>query len=956
MSIFSKQPRGWHTHSIKYRKAIKKIPRIKKSDVFTILIFLFLIGSILFLVIIGSISHSLPSPDKLLERAIAQSTKIYDRTGNNLLYEFFTAERRTIIPLKDIPQNLINATLAIEDRDFYKHQGFNLKGIARAILMDILNLEKVQGGSTVTQQFIKNALLTNEKSYVRKIKELILAYQIEKKFSKDEILQMYFNEIPYGSNVYGVEAASKLYFGKSARDLTLDESVLLAALTKAPSYYSPYGSHLQDLTQRKNLILNTMVELDYLDEKTTQAAKDIDTLKKIIPRRENIVAPHFIMYVRDLLYKKYGEENVAEGGLKVITTIDLEKQKIAEEEIAKQAEINEKKSNASNAALVAIDAKTGEVLAMVGSKDYFGEPSPDGCKPGVNCRFDPNVNIATSPRQPGSSFKPIVYSAAFQKGYTPDTILFDVETNFGPSGPGKDYIPHDYDAKERGPVTIRQALAGSLNIPAVKTIYLAGVNNVINLAQKFGYTTLTDPSRVGLSLVLGGAEVKLLEHTAAFGVLAREGKKRETTIILKVEDSNGNILEEFKPQDASEQEDVVPQQVARQVTDILSDNQARTFIFGANSPLILPDRPVAAKTGTTNDWRDGWTIGYTPSLVCGVWVGNSDNTAMKFKSDGVIVAAPIWHNFMNRALANTPIEKFNAPNPTITDKSVLNGQAGETIVKIDKASDKLATSLTPESYIIEKKYRVWHEILYYIDKDNPLGPTPEHPDNDPQFNRWEDGVKKWMDKNKLNNEIPPIEYDNLHVPENQPIVNIISPNNNEWINSELMIVNISANAPRDISRIECFVDEKLADNNYSPNLNCEVNTTGLNYGEHALKAIVYDNIDNNGSASVKFNIINQVPQKIIWLNPQNNQIIYRENFPLNISILTPAISIDSISFKLINSLGEESAIADIDSPNRSGKFTLNWQGAPSGNYKLKIEAVDTDNHPIPADELNIEIR
>ncbi len=955
MSILSKQSRGWRTHSIKYRKAIKKIPRIKKSNVFASLIFLFLIGSILFLIIVGSISRNLPSPDKLLERQVPQSTKIYDRTGKNLLYEFFAAERRTIVPLKDIPRDLINATLVVEDRDFYKHQGFNWRGITRAVLMNVLNLGKVQGGSTITQQFIKNALLTSKKTYGRKIKELILAYQIEKRFSKDEILQMYFNEIPYGANAYGAEAASKLYFDKSARDLTLDESALLAALPKAPSYYSPYGEHLQELVQRKNWILSAMAELGYLDEKKARAAKDVDTLKKIIPRRENIVAPHFVMYIRDLLYKKYGEDKVTEGGLKVIASIDLEKQKIAEEEVIKQAEINEKQYNAFNAALVAINAETGEILAMVGSKDYFGKPSPEGCKPGINCHFDPNVNVVLSPRQPGSSFKPIVYSATFQKGFTPDTILFDVETNFGPSGSGKDYIPHNYDAKERGPVTIRQALAGSLNIPAVKTIYLTGVNSVINLAQKFGYTTLADPSRFGLSLVLGGAEVKLLEHTAAFGSLAREGKKINAIAILKVEDGNGKTLEEFKSRDISEEE-IIPAQVARQITDILSDNQTRAFIFGANSPLILPDRLVAAKTGTTNDWRDGWTIGYTPSLVCGVWVGNSDNTAMKFKSDGVIVAAPIWHNFMNRVLANTPIERFNPPSPITTDKPVLNGQAGETIVEIDKASNKLATNLTPTSYIIEKKYLIWHEILYYIDKDNPLGPPPEHPENDPQFNRWENGVKKWMDKNKLSNEMPPTEYDDLHVPENQPIVNIISPDNNEWINGEALIVNISANARRGISRFECFVDEKLADGNYYPNSNCQINATGLNSGEHTLKVIAYDDIDNSGSASIKFNTNSLVPQKIIWLNPQNNQTIYRENFPLNISILTPAISIDSISFKLINPSGKESVIADINSPNRSGRFTLNWQSAPIGNYKLKIEALDAENNPIPADEINIEIR
>jgi 1A family penicillin-binding protein len=938
-----KKASNWQIRPITKRKAKKSKIVVKFFNFIILLILLGLTFVILNFIYLG---YNLPDPNKLLERSVPQSTKIYDRTGKTLLYEIFTEQRRTLIPLSDVPRDLIFATIVIEDKDFYRHPGFDLRGIIRALIMDIFHLGKVQGGSTITQQFIKNALLTPKKTFARKIRELILAYQIEKNFSKEQILQMYFNEIPYGSNAYGIEAASQIYFGKSARDLTLDESALLAALPKAPSYYSPFGSHRDELIARKNYILDLMVEEGYISQERAEIAKNIDTLKKIVPKRENITAPHFVMYVKDLLAEKYGLRLVEQGGLKVITSLDLEKQKIAEEEIRNQAEKNWKNFGASNAALVALDVKTGQILAMVGSKDFFDE------------KIDGQVNVTIRPRQPGSSFKPIVYAAAFQKGFTPETILFDVETNFGPAGPeGKDYIPKNYDEKEHGPVTMRQALAGSLNIPGVKTLYLAGLNNVLDLAKKMGYTTLTDPSRYGLSLVLGGGEVKLLEHTAAFSIFAREGKKIPTVAILRVEDSKGNILEEWDPNNTLPEE-ILPVQIARQINSILSDNEARSFIFGSNSPLYLGERPAAAKTGTTNDWRDGWTIGYTPQIACGVWVGNNNNDKMKKKADGVIVAAPIWHNFMIRALANEPIENFNPPEPVIVEKPILRGEIpAELIVKIDKASGKLATDLTPPSYIIEKKYKTYHSILHYIDKDNPLGPTPVDPNRDPQYSRWEEGIKKWMEKNKITLESPPAEYDDLHTLANKPKIEIISPANGALIGDRLLKVNILASAPRGIRKIECLIDNQMADQTYNFPYECYLNLTGLNQRLHKIKAIAYDDIDNSQETEIEINLTNIFNQTIIWLSPQPGQIIYQESFPFTLSILTPSIQIKNLKFYTYNLNNYQTKLlTTVFNPDQSGRFNLIWPEAEPGDYELWVELTNFNDQTIFSDKITVSVR
>lgn len=685
--------------------------------------------SIIALSMIIWISRDLPNPNQLINREIAQSTKIFDRTGTHILYEIHGDQKRTLVTLKEIPLTAQQATIAVEDKNFYKHGGFSVWAMARTMITNVI-YHRSAGGSTLTQQFIKNAVLSNEKTFTRKVKELILAQRIEKKFSKDEILQMYLNEIPYGSNAYGIEAASQKYFGKSIKDTTLAEQALLAALPQSPSRYSPYGSNLTILLGRKDYILDLMAEQGYISDDARDVAKKQEI--KFQKAETSITAPHFVMYIKTLLSEKYGETTVEQGGLKVFTTIDFDKQKIADETIKEKTKNYQEKYNANNAALVAIDPKNGQILAMVGSRDYFDDS------------ISGQVNVTTSLRQPGSSMKPIVYASLFEKGYTPNTILYDVVTNFS-TDPSNSYIPHNYNLLEYGPVSIRKALAGSLNIPAVKAIYLTGIKSVIELAQGLGYTSLNNPDNYGLSLVLGGGEVQLLEHTNAYSAFARDGQVSKITSILKVEDKDGKILEEYR----DENKKALTSETARQINSILSDNSARSFIFGEKNSLTLGDRPVAVKTGTTNDYHDAWAIGYTPSLVTGVWVGNTDNKAMKRGSDGSVLAAPIWNNFMKNVLVGTPVENFKAPEDKKTGKDVIDGvlpSLGK--IKIDNRTGAAASINTPEEFIAYKEVFDHHNILYYVDKSDPLGLKPNSPEQDPQFSLWEDAVLKWAEKSK----------------------------------------------------------------------------------------------------------------------------------------------------------------------------------------------------------------
>ncbi|MBI4049378.1 MAG: penicillin-binding protein [Candidatus Doudnabacteria bacterium] len=619
-----------------------------------------IIGSLTF----AAVSLSLPDPNKINARIVPQSTKIYARDGTTLLYEIHGEAKRTLIELNEIPDYVKQAAIAIEDRNFYRNPGVDWRGIIRAIFKNITRGELTgQGGSTITQQFIRNAILTREKTFTRKIKEVVLAIEMEQKFTKDEILKLYLNEIPYGQNAYGIEAASQTYFSKHAQDLTLAEAAYLAALPQAPSFYSPNGSNRDKLDNRKNLVLKAMEEEGYITSpQRQQASAEKVAFNKI---KDAILAPHFVLYVQSLLAEKYGEKTLEEGGLKVITTLDYNLQQIADKAVKDGVGRNEKRWGANNASLVAIDPTTGQIIAMVGSREYFDE-SVDG-----------QVNVSVRPLQPGSSIKPYVYATAFKQGMSPATMLIDVPTVFGTYG-GKEYKPQNYDGSSRGLLNMRKALAGSLNVPAVKTLALVGIQDAIDTMKNMGITADLNTDVCGLSLVLGGCEISLLDHTSAMAVFANMGRRHETTPILEIQDQKGKVLEKFEDELG---EEVIDPQVAYQIVNIMTDNDSRAFIFGSKSPLTLADRVVAAKTGTTQSWKDGWTMGFTPQLAAGVWVGNTNGTAMKTGADGVIVAAPIWNQFMREALKDIQPEQFLEPE-------------GIQHILVDSVSGKLPTEYT----------------------------------------------------------------------------------------------------------------------------------------------------------------------------------------------------------------------------------------------------------------------
>ena len=648
-----------------YRKTFQKSKKGKKFFlVLKILrfLFLFFLFGALFLFIYYA--KDLPRPEKFTERQISQSTKIYDRSGETLLYEIYGEEKRTWVPLEIIPEHLKQAVIVAEDVNFYHHFGVDFKGIARSVLINLKIMKPVYGGSTIPQQLIRSTFFSAEKTAERKTREIILSLELDRRYSKDQILEWYLNQVPFGSNCYGVEAASQTYFKKSVSEISLAEAAILASLIRAPSYLSPYGSNREELLTRKDYILDRMAKENYLEkEEAEETKKEILEFAEILTP---IKAPHFVFYVMDYLLSKYGENFLRERGLRVYTSLNWELQEWAEKVVEEGAEVNEN-YNAHNAALVAINPKTGGILAMVGSKNWYATNSyPEGCEAlKGNCLFDPKFNIATlGKRQPGSAFKPFVYVTAFKKGYGDKEILIDEETNFGIWGE-EEYIPQNYDEKFRGEVTLREALAQSINVPSVKVlldladspeIFRSGEEpDSIKTAKELGITTLKPP--YGPSIVLGGWEVKLLDIVSAYGVFATEGQRVPPIAILKIEDSKGNIIEETKKTPRR----VLEKEPARLINDILSDNEARSPMFGLFSPLYFEGYQVAAKTGTTEDFRDAWTIGYNPSITAGVWAGNNDNSPMS-KKPGVVLAGLIFHNFMEKALLKFPKENFEKPS------------------------------------------------------------------------------------------------------------------------------------------------------------------------------------------------------------------------------------------------------------------------------------------------------
>lgn len=751
------------------KKVHKKVSFFKRhSSWFTQIIRLAIIV-VLFgagLILIWFATLDIPDVNNFSDRKISNSTKIYDRTGEIVLFDIHENIRRTVVGIDEIAESAKYAIISIEDHTFYEHKGVVWRSTFRAIGQTIFSKLGLRqggtvGGSTLTQQVVKNTLLTRERSLARKMKEWVLAYKIENQLTKDQILEIYLNEAPYGGTIYGIQEASLMFFGIPADELSLAQSAYLAAIPNLPTFYSPYGPNRDKLDERKNTVLQEMKRYGYISDPEYRAALEEEV--EFLPQDNSYgKALHFVQYVRAELEDRYGVDMVENGGLKVITTLDFKLQQHAEEIIAKHIENVEDLYNASNAGLIALDAETGQIISMVGSRDYFDTEN-----------FDGNYNVTLAKRQPGSAFKPIAYATAFERGYYPDTVVFDAQTQFNSSCQEDDftslngcYSPNNYDFDFKGPLSLRNALAQSRNIPAIKVLHLAGLSNVIEQARDMGISSLNkSPSYYGLGLVLGGGEVSLLELVSAYTVFAQDGVYNKPTGILEVTDIDGELLEEFE----QDPHLVLDMNAARMVSSVLSDNVARTPLFGSQSFLYFGDRDVAGKTGTTNDNRDAWLIGYTPSLAVGVWTGNNDNTPMLKGSS--ISGAP-WRAYMDLALKEYDRSNFieyQLPDGYENLPPIIRGiwKGGET-VRIDTVSGKRANEYTPEETSSEVAIINPHSILHWIDKSNPTHMSSAR--NDAQYENWEYGVQQYL-REKLPNifkeqEDIPDDYDDVHTEEN----------------------------------------------------------------------------------------------------------------------------------------------------------------------------------------------
>lgn len=880
--------------------------------------------------------RELPNPRKIQDRPVSQSTQIYDRNGK-LLYTIHGDTNRTVVKSDQISNYVKEAVVAVEDAEFYNDHGFSVKGITRAALVrfHLLKDREGGGGSTITQQYIKNALLTQDQTASRKLKELILAVEVEQIYSKDEILTGYLNEISYSGPAYGIEAAAQTYFGKSAKDLTLSEAATLSAIPQSPSYYSPYGDHLDDLFARKDYILDRMVKVGYITQaQADQAKKDAPSADNVSFKHENIIAPHFVFYVQEKLLQtldpdpQLAAEKLSEGGYKVTTSLDLDTQNLAQKTLSDLGPTTVKKYQATNAALTAIDPKTGEVLAMVGSIDY------DNSKSG-------NTNFANSLLQPGSSFKPIVYATAFGPDYkySPSSVTYDVPTDFG------NYKPNNYDGKFRGAVTDRQALAGSLNIPAVKNLALVGVSNALTTAKNMGITTLNRPATdYGLSIVLGSGEVKPVEMAGAYATFANGGMNNPLRPILTIE-KGGAMVKDFRTTPATK---VLEPETAYEISSILSDNNARSYIFGQKNNLTLPDRPVAAKSGTTENNRDAWTIGYTPQIAVSVWVGNNDpNKTMIKGADGSYVAAPIWNQFMRQYLTGKPVVQFDRP-ATIKEVTVdkLSGKlptdqspADERLtdifapwqapkdsdnihikVNVSKATGKLATDLTPADQIDQK-------IFFTIHSEQPNNPN------------WELPVQAWARSvygDRVGN--PPTEKDNLYTEDNRPSLTFISPKDGGVVNGTFTI-EVSPQGSRPITKVDFSINNVAIGTATAAPWSITYNAASFQPGSQTIQATVTNDLGLTKSAQITVSPQADAvpPAPISGLNATNGKTGI---LPIRLTWTNPADS-DLTSIFVYQSTDPSQIGTKIQTvpatPGSPGTLDIS---PPAGKYYFTLHSVD----------------
>ncbi|MBI5152631.1 penicillin-binding protein [Candidatus Peregrinibacteria bacterium] len=858
---------------------------IKKVFALTISVFTALLigGTILFFLLIAVFSIGLPDVADVQNLSPTLSTEIFDRNGTSL-YTIYGEENRKYVDYDKISPYVIDATIAVEDEHFWEHKGFDVGGIAQAIFHELTGIGAQRGGSTITQQYVKNVFLSPKRSYTRKIKELILSVRLEQHYPKQKILEFYLNQIPYGNNAYGVGKAAEIYFSKTPAELNLGEAAILTSLPQAPSYYNPYSTHkyssltktftVKELTNRDiqkesdledsefsrgligklyilddkhkvyvqgrtDIVLRRMRDLGYINEAEKNEAWQQTQKTEFTPLRKSIRSPHFIFYVKELLEQKYGKEIMERGGLKVYTTLDWNLQEQAEKIIADRAENNEKTYKTTNSAAIVIDPKQGQILAMIGSADYFNDD------------IDGKVNVVIRPRLPGSSFKPIVYSQVFLNRYTPATVLYDTPVKLGPDE------PQDFDGKFMGPLPIRMALGKSRNIPAVKAYFLAGEQKqIIDLAAKMGITTLDQNHDYGYPLAIGAGEVKLIDMATAFGVFANSGKRQDLYPILKIENAKGDIIEEWKDREPIE---VLDPQAAYLITNILSDQSVNI-----GERLNISNHTVAAKTGTsTNKTKakgkaypvDLWTIGYTPSYVVGVWSGNSDGSATSYNADGYNVSAPIWKEIFTYLLKDKPNEQFPVPEGIKhVSVSTLTGLLPSDKTSPDKIRDEvfasfsIPTEIENSTYELEIDARTNKIATPYCPKEFIIKKTFQNHSDPIQNTAWQAGIQKWLEMNKDTADvygIAPTETCSLHTAETaqkQPTITILAPSAYSEIGNENIDVLVSYSAVLGLEKIDYYFDGrvKYSDSSGTNRITMKVPRYAESGKKYLMSAKIYD--------------------------------------------------------------------------------------------------------------------
>ncbi|OGC68711.1 hypothetical protein A2415_02035 [candidate division WWE3 bacterium RIFOXYC1_FULL_39_7] len=828
------------------------------------------IGLLVVVITLAFFSRGLPNPNKLLERNFELSTRFYDRNGK-LLYELFGDKNRTLIGLEEISPHVLHATLATEDSDFYIHRGFSMRGMARA-LKNMVFGESLQSGSTITQQVIKNTLLTSEQTLPRKIKELILSLQLENKYSKDQILQMYLNESPYGGQNYGILSAAKAYFNKHPKDLTVAESAYLAGLPQRPSYYSHFAGDPQAGQERKDYVLYLMNERGWMGSDGKRfflSDEDYEKAKTEELKFESasvpFAAPHFVFYVKQMLADMFGEELVEQGGLQVTTSLDLDLQEKAQQIVFEEVE-KSNSMNVWNGSLIALDAKTSQILVMVGSKGYNLDSQPVDCISGItgegSCKFEPYVNVSLANRQPGSAIKPITYATMLSQGYPASFPFLDVPSVFEGSAPDKPYIPENYDGKFRGVMSLRKSLGNSLNIPAVKALKIAGIDNMIDMAEQMGISTFKERDRYGLSLTLGGGETKLLELTGAFNVFAARGVYRQPTPLVEVKDSNGNLI--YKWQDTAGIK-AMDEGVAFLISDILSDDGARSAVFGLGSLLNIPGHQVAVKTGTTDDKRDNYAIGYTPSIVAGSWVGNNNNEEMNPNvASGITGASPIWNRFMKEFLTGKENEKFEAP---------------KNVKKIEV--DELTGLLPQEGFGTRNEWFLqdteptarsdWYQRIEVCKIDGRIANDGCKDADETDTNtfikitaelpEWQSSVDAWVKENYDEDRyFPPqmrsrLEFDGDSVSNKDDVnVEIIELDEGDKVYLHFRL-SVEVSAYNDVEVVRIYMDgQKMTDDESAPyGYNFELPASAI--GKHEFEAVATDDDGNKGSKKVNLEVV-----------------------------------------------------------------------------------------------------